>query len=194
MAYQFKNISVLVVDSQPAIVDLIHGVLNLFGIRNIITRTDGIKGLQAFDEYEPDLLIVDWDLESMDGLELTRRIRANRKNPFTPVIFMTAFSSQKRVSEARDSGITEFLRKPFTAEALYKRIEEIIERPRPFVRAPEFFGPDRRRKRADGYTGAEKRRERPVAARGSDRRSHDPEDRRSKNPDDRRRSKDKDKK
>lgn len=156
MTYKFKNITVLIVDSQPAIVDLIHGVLHIFGVRNIITRTDAKSGIDAFHEHSPDLLIVDWDLKDFNGLEFTKRIRASKKNAFSPIIFMTAFSSQKRVLQARDSGITEFLRKPFTADALYKRIEEIIERPRKFVRAPEFFGPDRRRHK-DGYKGGEKR-------------------------------------
>lgn len=157
MSYNFKDITVLIVDSQPAIVELIHGVLRIFGVRNIITRMDAKSGLEAFHEHIPDLLIVDWDLETFNGLEFTKRIRSSKKNPFAPIIFMTAFSSEKRVLQARDSGITEFLKKPFTAESLYRRIEEIVERPRKFVRAPDFFGPDRRRKRKDGYQGAEKR-------------------------------------
>lgn len=162
MTYQFKNITVLVVDSQPAIVDLVHGVLHLFGVRRIITRTDGKNGLKAFRQIHPDLLIIDWDLDNLDGLEFTRQIRKSEINPFAPIIFMTAFSSEKRVKLARDCGITEFLRKPFTAEALYKRIEEIIERPRKFVKAPAYFGPDRRRKRHADFRGENKREIAPI--------------------------------
>ena len=159
MSYQFRNITVLIVDSQPAIVELIHGVLTMFGIQNVITRTDGKSGLRAFNHGHPDLLIVDWDLENLDGLEFTRRVRKSRNNPFVPIIFMTAFSSEKRVTMARDSGITEFLKKPFTAEGMYRRIEEIIERPRQFVRADGYFGPDRRRRKTSDYTGPERRRD-----------------------------------
>ena len=157
MAYQFKNLTVLVVDSQPAIVELIHGVLHLFGVRHILTRTDGKSGLKAFQQIGPDLLIIDWDLDNLNGLEFTKMIRQGEVNPFVPIVFMTAFSSQNRVKQARDCGITEFLRKPFTADSLYKRIEEIIERPRKFVKAPGYFGPDRRRKRIGGYKGPDKR-------------------------------------
>ncbi len=157
MTYKFRNITVLIVDSQPAIVELIHGVLRIFGVQNIITRTDAKSGLEAFHEHTPDLLIVDWDLTAFNGLEFTKRIRASKKNPFVPILFMTAFSSEKRVRMARDSGITEFLRKPFSADGLYKRIEAIIERPRKFVRAPEFFGPDRRRHSEKDFKGGEKR-------------------------------------
>ena len=67
------------------------------------------------------------------------------------------FSSEKRVRMARDSGVTEFLKKPFTAESLYKRIEEIIERPRQFVRADSYIGPDRRRNKKLEYQGPERR-------------------------------------
>jgi len=156
MAYNFKTITVLVVDSQPAIVDLIQGVLHIFGVRKMITRTDGKKGLHAFEHHRPDLLIVDWDLASMDGLEFTRTVRRSASNPYAPILFMTGLSSERRVTMARDCGVTEFLKKPFTAHSLYKRIEEIVERPRKFVRAPDFFGPDRRRKR-DIIFGPDKR-------------------------------------
>lgn len=161
MSYEMKNITVLLVDSQPAIVELISGVLHLMGVRRIITRTDGKSGLLAFRKTAPDLIIIDWDLANLDGLAFTRQIRAGEVNPFVPIIFMTAFSSEKRVRQARDSGITEFLRKPFTAESLYKRIEEIVERPRKFVRADAYFGPDRRRKRA-AYSGPDRRDFKPV--------------------------------
>ena len=105
----------------------------------------------------PDLIIVDWDLADIDGIEFTKVVRARPNNPFAPIIFMTALSSQKRVAVARDSGITEFLRKPFTAQSLYKRIEVIAEKPRQFVRVPDFFGPDRRRKNDENYKGVERR-------------------------------------
>jgi len=157
MAYQFKNITVLIVDSQPAMVEMIKGVLQMFGVQKIHTCTEGKKGLRSFERYVPDLMIIDWDLDDIDGIEFTKTVRKNPRNPYAPIIFMTAFSSEKRVTRARDSGITEFLRKPFTAQSLYKRIEAIVEKPRPFVRAPDFFGPDRRRKGDEDFEGGDKR-------------------------------------
>ncbi len=157
MPYQFKNISVLIVDSQPAIVELIKGVLKAFGVQDILTCTDGKSGLQTFKGRRPDLMIVDWDLDGISGIEFTKLIRHDPEYPYTPIIFTTALSSGKRVAEARDAGITEFLRKPFTAESLYKRIEAIIEKPRPFVHSDGFTGPDRRRKRDETFKGDEKR-------------------------------------
>lgn len=160
MAYKFREITVLIVDSQPAIVELISDVLKMFGVQRVISCTDGRSGLKVFEKNDPDILIVDWDLANIDGLMFTKTVRGGTSNPYVPIIFMTAFSSTKRVVSARDSGITEFLRKPFTAESLYKRIEAVIERPRPFVRIPEFFGPDRRRRVKKEFPGPE-RREKP---------------------------------
>jgi len=157
MAYKFENITVLIVDKQPAIVDLIKEVLKMFGVKMILTCTDGKSGLQTFKGRKPDLMIIDWDLDSINGIEFTKTVRHDNENPYTPIIFMTALSSIKRVAEARDSGITEFLRKPFTAQALYKRIEAIIEKPRPFVHSDEFTGPDRRRKRDKDFKGDDRR-------------------------------------
>lgn len=158
MSYDFKKITVLIVDSQPAVIDLISGVLHLLGVRNIISRTDGKSGLHAIEKHHPDLVIIDWDLDMMDGLEFTKLVRSGSSNPFVPIIFMTAFTHANRVKDARDSGVTEFLKKPFSAQMLYKRIEEVIERPRRFIRTDGYFGPDRRRKRDGEYRGPEKRK------------------------------------
>jgi len=63
-----------------------------------------------------------------------------------------------RVVEARDAGVHEFLAKPLSAKGLYSRIRSIIERPRPFVRAGQYFGPDRRRRDNPSYMGGERRK------------------------------------
>ncbi|MBI3441513.1 MAG: response regulator [Proteobacteria bacterium] len=156
MAYKFSEVTVLIVDSQPAIVELVRDVLRMLGVQQVLTCTNGASGLRAFEEYSPDIMIIDWDLDNIDGLSFTKAVRGSN-NPYTPIIFMTALSSAKRVVAARDSGITEFLKKPFTVEALCQRIETIIEKPRPFVRAAEFIGPDRRRKRTDDLKGPDRR-------------------------------------
>ena len=70
---------------------------------------------------------------------------------------MTGFSEERRVINARDAGITEFLVKPFNTRDLYKRLYQIIEKPRQFVRCEEFFGPDRRRRSSSNYDGPGRR-------------------------------------
>ncbi len=84
-------------------------------------------------------------------------------NPFVPIIMTTAYAEKQRVMEARDIGITEFIAKPLSAKTLMARITAVIEHPRPFVRSPRYFGPDRRRRQASDYTGPERRQSEPLA-------------------------------
>jgi len=91
----------------------------------------------------------------MDGLEFSRTVRTagNSPNPFVPIIMITGHTEKHQVEAARDAGITEFLIKPITAQSLFSRIAEVVERPRAFVRCESYFGPDRRRRNVESYTG-----------------------------------------
>jgi len=162
MAYQFKNMTVLLVESTRAMSDLTKSILTTFGVTDIHTAFSTQEGFDKYRSLQPDLVIIDWLQEPDNGLDLTRRIRSDAQspNPFTPIILMTGYSQKKRVLQARDSGITEFLVKPFTAKALYQRIEQIIEMPRYFVVSDKYFGPDRRRKRDSNYNGPDRRGDR----------------------------------
>ena len=126
MAYDFKSVRVLVVESSPPLFQLIKGVLGLFGVSdmNVDSAFTVEEGFEKFIRKNHDLLIVDW----MD----------------TP-----------------DSGI-RLVRKPFSAQMLAKRIEHIVEKPRPFVfytdedGKPGYVGPDRRTKQQP-FEGEERR-------------------------------------
>jgi two-component system, chemotaxis family, chemotaxis protein CheY len=158
VTYNFKEISVLIVDSQPALVDLIRGALRLLGVPadSLYSFSEGRMALNAFKEKKPDLLILDWEMVDIKGLEFIKIIRNSADHPYVPIIFMTALTTQRKVLEARDCGITEFLAKPFTARTLCDRIEAIVERPRRFVLALDYRGPDRRRRKLE-YSDNERR-------------------------------------
>lgn len=159
MSYQFQNISVLIVEDNQPMLELAKSLMTTFGVANVLTARDGEEGYRRFCDHNPDIVIADWMMKPMDGISLTRRIRNDSvsPNPFVPVILMTGFSEKRRVTQARDSGVTEFLVKPFNARDLYRRLYQVIERPRQFVRSQDFFGPDRRRKIPTDYTGPMKR-------------------------------------
>jgi two-component system chemotaxis response regulator CheY len=159
MPYQFKNISVLIVEDNTPMLELAKSLIATFGVEEVFTAKNGEDGFKIFCQTNPDLVIADWMMKPIDGISLTRRIRNDPAsvNPYVPVVLMTGFSERHRVLQARDAGVTEFLVKPFNARDLYKRIYQIIERPRQFVRSDDFFGPDRRRKRAHNFHGPFKR-------------------------------------
>lgn len=160
MSYQFNQISVLVIEDVFPVAAMVRSVLETFGVRKIHLARNGEEGFSLFCQHNPDIVIADWMMKPMDGITLTRLIRRHKSspNPFVPIILMTGFSEKKRVLEARDAGVTEFLVKPFVARDLYKRIVQATERPRQFVSSTHYFGPDRRRTTGvSHYTGVERR-------------------------------------
>jgi two-component system chemotaxis response regulator CheY len=149
MSYQMQRITVLVVEDNQPMLEITKSMLLAFGVGQVVTAREGGEGYGIFCKTNPDIVIVDWMMKPVDGISMARRIRSDPKspNPFVPVILMTGFTEKKRVFQARDAGVTEFLVKPFGARDLYKRIAQLVERPRQFVRSEDFFGPDRRRRR-----------------------------------------------
>lgn len=161
MVYKFDQASVLVIDDMPPMLTLTKSLLEIFGFRRIYTAGDAERAFDVFCKESPDLVLTDWQMEPYDGIELTHKIRTDSRspNPYVPIILMTGYSAKMRVMQARDIGVTEFLVKPFTSQDLYARIEQVIEKPRQFVDADGFFGPDRRRRIVKDYEGPFRREE-----------------------------------
>tara|TARA_Y100001934_G_scaffold282652_1_gene397483 strand:- start:1949 stop:2473 length:525 start_codon:yes stop_codon:yes gene_type:complete len=159
MSYKMEQLKVLVVEDNWHMRALTRSLLNAFGIKNVDAHGDAESAYSDFLKERHDLIIIDWMMEPIDGIELTRMIRTRHDSPdkFVPIILMTGYSEKMRVMQARDAGITEFLVKPFTSRTLYTRIEHIIEKPRQFVKSKDYFGPDRRRIVLPDYDGEEKR-------------------------------------
>jgi CheY-like chemotaxis protein len=158
MSFKFDKISILVVEDTQPMQRLLVSVLEALGIKNIETAPNGEDGFRAFLQNNHDIILSDWAMEPIDGIELTRRVRQSNISPnrLVPVILITGYSAWSRVEEARDAGVTEFLVKPFTANDIARRITHVINRPRDFIETQDFFGPDRRRRRdtqENGYNG-----------------------------------------
>lgn len=147
MGFRFENLSVLVVEDTVPMRKIIHAVLMSLGVGRIYNACDGDEGFRAIMKHNPDIVITDWHMPESSGIELIEKIRrsANSPNRLVPVIMMTGYSAYPRVATARDSGVTEFMVKPFTAEELARRIAYVINRPRDFIDSKEYFGLDRRR-------------------------------------------------
>ena len=151
------RLSIVIVEKHSPMRAMLRGMLRELGVINISDYATPEEGFQGFNDKEPDLVLIDW-APDFDGLGLLQKIRRDEAshNPFAPVIMVTAHSEAARVIQARDAGMTEYLAKPVSAKGLYQRISSIVETQRHFVRASQFFGPDRRRKAAD-IPGEERR-------------------------------------
>jgi two-component system, chemotaxis family, chemotaxis protein CheY len=151
----FENLKVLIVEDNQHMRSLLRSLLNSVGIREIAEANNGGSALTVLREKKCDLVLSDLAMKPMDGLEFSRAVRTSEKsaNPFVPIIMITGHTERHRVEAARDAGVTEFLAKPITAQSLFSRVAEIMERPRAFVRTEGYFGPDRRRKTLESYAG-----------------------------------------
>lgn len=155
----FNKLRFLICDDNPHMRRILRTLLHSFGAREVSEAEDGASALEMYTHYAPDIIIADWEMPIFDGLELAQMIRQPeaKANPFVPIIMLTAHSEKRRVTVARDAGITEFLAKPISAKALYQRIMNVVASPRPFIKTRNYFGPDRRRSNGTGYIGPERR-------------------------------------
>jgi two-component system, chemotaxis family, chemotaxis protein CheY len=156
----FSKLRFLVVDDNAHMRRILRTLLHGFGARHVYEAEDGATGLEAFTHYAPDIVLTDWAMPIFDGLELAQMIRqpGASANPYAPIIMLTGHSEKRRVTEARDAGITEFMAKPISAKALYQRILTVVASPRPFIRTKSYYGPDRRRNVNSNYVGPERRK------------------------------------
>ena len=147
MAYDLSRLNILLIENDSSMRALMRDLLVAIGIYSIQTAQDGRQAYAELRHFPADIVITDWVMEPLDGIDFTKMVRSasDSPNPFVPIIMLTIHTSRIRVQEARDIGVTEFLAKPVTASGLYSKIVAIIESPRQFVRTSVYFGPDRRR-------------------------------------------------
>jgi two-component system, chemotaxis family, chemotaxis protein CheY len=159
MPNSYDNLSVLIADGSSSILSMTRFILGGFGISRITTVTHSHHVLDELSLNTADLLIVDWNMEPMNGIELTKYIRLSDESPnrYLPIIIMSERTSLPVVYEARDAGVSEFLVKPLTMQSIKQRVDATFKNPKKFVRSPTYFGPDRRRRIDPRYKGPERR-------------------------------------
>jgi len=150
---------VLIVDPQPASVKLLGDLLRSIVSTQIVTAPNDAKALQMAAMFDPQIIFMEHSGAHMDGAKLARAIRrsdfACRK---APIIMVTGEATAGAILGARDAGVHEFLRKPFTIKDLLRRLEAVALRPRDWVEAVQYVGPDRRRFNSGDYAGPRKRK------------------------------------
>jgi two-component system, chemotaxis family, chemotaxis protein CheY len=154
-----RDVSVLLIDDNANMRKVVAEILKAAGVRRIREAGDGLTALKIFQAQEVDIIFTDLMMSPVDGLAFIRWIRTSTAspNPYVPIIMMTGHATQRTLNDARMAGVTEFLAKPLTARGVMHRINEIVNNPRPFVRAKEYFGPCRRRRIDHEFSGVERR-------------------------------------
>jgi CheY-like chemotaxis protein len=156
---RFDKLRVLVVDDNQHMRKLVVAILQAFGVRELFEAPDGEYAWKHLRDSNPDVILLDWQMTGMTGLEFVRLVRNSPKsfNVFVPIIMLTGHTHIDHVRQARDAGANEFLAKPVTVKGILSRLLAVIEHPRPFVRTQTYFGPCRRRRSLVKYTGPERR-------------------------------------
>jgi two-component system chemotaxis response regulator CheY len=157
--YRFDRLKILIADDNVHMRRLVSAVLHAFGVADIREACDAKQAWAFLREFNPDVIFLDWMMEGMNGIDLTKMVRTNTTspNPFVPIIMLTGYTDIERVREARDAGVNEFLAKPVSVNAILTRLLAVVEHPRPFVRTKSYFGPSRRRRDGHEYCGPERR-------------------------------------
>ena len=120
------NSNVLVVDDYATMRRIIRNLLNQIGFTNIEEAADGSSALAKLREKSFGLVISDWNMEPMTGLQLLQEVRADAKLKPLPFIMVTAESKTENVVAAKEAGVNNYIVKPFNAETLKKKIESVL--------------------------------------------------------------------
>ncbi|HEY4941976.1 MAG TPA: response regulator [Rhizomicrobium sp.] len=157
--YRFDRLKVLVVDDNQHMRKLVVAILQAFGVVQIFEAADGNRAWALLRESNPDVVILDWMMEGLTGIDVVKMVRTSSQtpNPFVPIIMLTGYTQIDHVRQARDAGVNEFLAKPVSVKAVMSRLVSVIEHPRPYVRTKAYFGPCRRRRAKEEYRGPERR-------------------------------------
>lgn len=160
-ANRLATLDVMVVDDNAHMRTLVAAILRGFGLSAIHESGDGGHAMGELRDRPIDLIFTDMRMDPIDGIEFTHMLRTapDSPAPFIPIIMMTGYCERSHVTAARDAGVTEFLAKPITARAIWERVIECVDRPRPFVRCKSYTGPDRRRHADKAYNGALRRKD-----------------------------------
>ncbi|MHB8069463.1 MAG: response regulator [Desulfobaccales bacterium] len=120
------NMKVLVVDDFATMRKIVRNILKQIGFTNIVEADDGAHALEVIKEDKIDFVVTDWNMPNMTGLELLKNIRATEKAKDTPVLMVTAEGLADNVVDAVKAGVDNYIVKPFTAETVQVKIEQIF--------------------------------------------------------------------
>ncbi len=168
-AYDLSTFRVLIVEDSTFISSLMSSALNEMGVGKVYVAQGVTQGKEKILNYNAvassqniDVLILDWLMPDGMGVELLKWIRSHKSDTikYLPIITCSAFANAELIEDSRDNGANEAMVKPVSADKLARRILYVIDRPRPYISCPSFFGPDRRRKN-EKFAGPDRRQTKP---------------------------------
>jgi two-component system chemotaxis response regulator CheY len=121
------SIKILIVDDFATMRRILKNILKQLGFKNLVEADDGTSAWDVLEGQKIDLIISDWNMPKMTGLELLKKVRASDNLKKTPFLMVTAEAQKQNVIEAVQAGVSNYVVKPFTAEAISDKLEKILK-------------------------------------------------------------------
>lgn len=121
-----KEMQILIVDDYKTMLRIVRNLLRQLGFNNVEEASDGTEALEKLRENDIGLVISDWNMEPMTGLQLLKEVRSDEKLRTTPFIMITAESKTENVIAAKEAGVNNYIVKPFNAETLRAKMSAVI--------------------------------------------------------------------
>lgn len=121
-----KTMKILVVDDMKTMVKLIVGLLNQLGFKSVDEAAHGEEALKKLKENKYGLVLSDWNMQPMTGIDLLKAIRADASIKHIPVILITAESKPENIIAAKQAGVNNYVVKPFNAATLKEKLVAVI--------------------------------------------------------------------
>jgi two-component system, chemotaxis family, chemotaxis protein CheY len=122
------RMKVLVVDDFATMRKIVRNILKQIGFEDITEAEDGNVALRLIKSEQVGLVVTDWNMPNMSGLDLLREIRQNPQTASLPVLMVTAEGLKENVMDAVKAGVNNYVVKPFTAEVLQEKLETIFKK------------------------------------------------------------------
>jgi two-component system chemotaxis response regulator CheY len=154
-----QGLNILVVDGNSYMRRLTRMMLTNLGAKSVVEVADGLSALEAIRTWDPDVMLLDWDMPVLDGMEVMRIVRSPGvfPRPNLPIIMLTSRAHRSAVMEALCNGAHEFLLKPTSPIALRDRLTAIVAKPRPMVKLGKYYVPQPRRAPTPGNAKSARR-------------------------------------
>ncbi|MBN1628008.1 MAG: response regulator [Deltaproteobacteria bacterium] len=121
------NIAILIVDDFESMRRIVKGTLKSIGFSNFIEAEDGVVALKKLEKHKIDLIISDWIMPNMNGLDFLKAVKGNDKYKNIPFIMVTAEGQKGNVLEAINAGVNNYIVKPFTPETLNAKLQKVLD-------------------------------------------------------------------
>ncbi len=145
-----QGLELLIADGNAYMRRLTRSMLINLGAKSVMEADDGLAALELIRTCDPDVVLLDWDMPVLNGMEVMRIVRSPGvfPRPNIPIIMLTGRAHQSAVNAALRAGVHEFLIKPTSPKALRDRLTSIVTKPRPMMKLGELYVPKPRRAKA----------------------------------------------